>query len=69
MNRKYEEGTRFEDIVALYDFDKKLRLLIFQYIYNIEQKVRSLISYHFCETYSENQSDYLNSHNYNNTFF
>lgn len=67
MNRKYEEGTRFEDIVALYDFDKKLRLLIFQYICNIEQKVRSLISYHFCETYSENQSDYLNSHNYNNT--
>lgn len=67
MTRKYEAGTTFEDIVALYDFDKKLRTLIFQNICSIEQKIRSLISYHFCETHSENQNDYLNPNNYNNT--
>lgn len=67
MTRKYETGTTFEDIVALYDFDKKLRSLIFQNICSIEQKIRSLISYHFCEVYSENQNDYLNANNYNNT--
>lgn len=67
MTRKYEPDTTFEDIVALYDFDKKLRTLIFENICNIEQKIRSLISYHFCETYSENQDAYLNPNNYNNT--
>lgn len=67
MIRKYEPDTTFEDIVALYDFDKNLRTLIFENICSIEQKIRSLISYHFCETYSENQDDYLNPHNYNNT--
>ncbi len=67
MTRKYEAGTTFEDIVALYNFDKKLRTLVFENICSIEQKIRSLISYHFCETYSENQNDYLNPNNYNNT--
>lgn len=67
MTRKYYAGTTFEDIVNLYDFDKKLRMLILEYICIIEQKIRSLISYHFCEMYSENQNDYLNPNNYNNT--
>ena len=66
MTRQYETGTAFEDIVGLYEFDKRLRTLIFQKICSAEQKIRSLISYHFCETYSENQNDYLNPNNYNN---
>lgn len=66
MTRQYEKGTTFEDIVGLYEFDKRLRTLIFQKICSVEQKIRSLISYHFCETYSENQNDYLNPNNYNN---
>lgn len=66
MTRQYETGTTFEDIVGLYEFDKRLRTLIFQKICSVEQKIRSLISYHFCETYSENQNDYLNPNNYNN---
>ena len=41
MTRKYREGTTFEDIVALYEFDEKLRALIFQYLCHFEQKQRS----------------------------
>ena len=66
MTRKYREGTKFEDIVALYEVDEKLRALIFQYLCRFEQKMRSLISYHFCDTYSERQEDYLDSSHYNN---
>lgn len=55
MTRKYYEGTTFEDIVALYNFDEKLRALLFRNLCHVEQKLRSLISYHFCDTYSENQ--------------
>lgn len=65
MTRTYESGTCFEDIVALYEFDENLRSLIFQYICHVEQKLRSLISYVFCETYSEQQTAYLTPTNYN----
>lgn len=63
-NNSYETGTKFEDIVSLYQFDAVLRSLVFKYICIIEQKMRSCISYSFCETYSENQSAYLNTSNY-----
>ena len=66
MTRKYREGTKFEDIVALYEVDEKLRALIFQYLCHFEQKMRSLISFHFCDTYSERQEDYLDDSHYNN---
>ncbi len=65
MTRTYANGTNFSDIVALYNFDENLRSLVFKYICHVEQKIRSLISYSFCETFTENQSAYLNSANYN----
>lgn len=67
MTRKYRKGTTFEDLVALYEFDEKLRALFFQYLCHFEQKMRSLISYHFCDTYSEKQEDYLDAAHYNNS--
>ena len=65
MTRTYENGTKFTDLVALYEFDENLRSLVFKYICHIELKIRSLISYSFCEAFSENQSAYLNPLNYN----
>lgn len=66
MTRKYLSGTTFEDIVALYYFDESLRELVFKYICRIEQKLRTEISYYFCDKHSSNQMDYLNPDNYNN---
>ncbi|MDE5965890.1 MAG: Abi family protein [Lachnospiraceae bacterium] len=63
--RTYLPDTTFEDIVNLYDFDEELRLLIFKYICHIEQRIRSQISYYFCDKYSSNQNDYLNPNHYN----
>lgn len=67
MTRQYLPGTTFEDILSLYYFDKSLRELVFRYLCLIEQKMRSLISYSFSETYSPNESEYLNVSNYNNS--
>lgn len=58
MTRTYVKCTDFTDIVALYEFDEDLRSLVFKYICHIEQKIRSLISYSFCEAFSENQSEH-----------
>lgn len=47
LTKKYKEGTTFEEIVALYEFDSELRELFFKYLLQIERHLRSLISYYF----------------------
>ena len=64
--RKYINNTCFEDIVALYcKLDEDLRELFFKYLCRIERKLRSSISYHFCQKHGERQEEYLNPNNYN----
>ena len=65
--RIYLENTTFEDIYALYQFDNGLRELFFRNICKIEKKMRSTISYAFCELHGEQQSKYLDPANYNYT--
>lgn len=67
MTRKYNPGTTFDDILAIYYFDHALRQLFFSYICLIEEKLRSHISYHFIEAYGEKQETYLTPENYANT--
>jgi len=62
--KKYNDGTRFEDIVALYQFDEDLRELFLKYILKVERHIRSLLSYHFTEKHGESQTMYLNAANY-----
>ena len=65
MTRQYEQGTSFEDIVALYEFDEALRQLTFGYLIKVEQRVRQLISDSFCAKYGEDQKHYLSTASYN----
>lgn len=65
MTRLYHGDTAFEDICALYDFDRDLRELTFRYLIEIEQKIRQLISYSFCSYFGEQQSFYLSPKSYN----
>ena len=60
-------NTSFEDIVALYEFDEELRGLFFKYLCHIEIKLRSSISYYFCQKHGERQEEYLNPANYSKT--
>lgn len=62
--KKYKEGTSFEEIVSLYEFDVELRELFFRYLLQIERNLRSLMSYYFTETYGAAQKEYLNPQNY-----
>lgn len=67
LTKKYKEGTSFEEIVSLYEFDKDLRELFFKYLLQIERHIRSLMSYYFSEQYGEAQSAYLDVNNFNNS--
>lgn len=64
--RKYVNNARFEDIVALYELDEELRGIFFKYLCRVERRVRSSISYYFCQKHGERQEEYLNADNYNN---
>lgn len=65
MTRIYQNDASFNDILALYHFDLSLRELVFKYLCEIECRMRQLISYHFCAIHGEQQSAYLDPHNYN----
>lgn len=64
--KKYRDGVTFEDITALYNFDKELRELFLKYILQIERHVRSLLSYYFTQKHGALQSCYLDPQNYSN---
>ena len=61
----YKNGTAFEELVSLYEFDEALRELFLHYLLHIERHIRSLLSYYFTEKYGEAQSAYLLKTNYN----
>lgn len=64
--KKFKDGTKFEDIVALYKFDENLRELFLKYLLQIERHLRSLLSYYFTQKYGESQTHYLSSGSYIN---
>lgn len=64
MTRKYVGNTTFEDILALYSFDQKLRSLVMEYVCAIERKFSNAMSYGFCEYFGEEQIHYLDPSNY-----
>lgn len=47
----YKPGTKFEEIYALYEFDRQLRNIFLEYILKIENSMRSLIAYYFSQSY------------------
>ena len=67
--KKYKDNTCFDDIVELYSFDEKLREITLKYLLKVEQQLRSLISYYFCQKYGNHQTAYLTKTNYNYTTY
>ena len=62
--KNYQDGTTFQDIVALYEFDTQLRELTLRHLLHIERHIRSALSYAFCQKYGEQQVAYLDPDNY-----
>lgn len=61
---KYMDGTTFEDIYHLYQFDNELRSVFLKYMLIAERSVKSSLAYHFSATYGENQTEYLSLSHY-----
>ena len=65
--KKYKDGTSFDDIIHLYQFDHELRSVFLKYILIAEHSVKSSLAYHFSELYGSNQQEYLSPSHYNIT--
>ncbi len=61
-NEKYLPGTTIEEIYALYEFDRKLRILTLEYILEIEKHIKSVVSHCFSKEYGH--KNYLDSVNF-----
>lgn len=58
---RYIDGSTFEEIYALYSFDRNIRIIFLKYILMLEQNFKSAISYEFSKLYGhENYLTYEN---------
>ena len=61
-NNEYKENTSFEEIFALYEFDKNIKAIFLKYILEIEVIIKSLMANTLAEEYGV--EDYLNVENF-----
>lgn len=62
---KYIKGSTIDEIYALYEFDRKLRIITLEYILEIEKEVKSLVSYSFSKCYGH--KNYLKLENFDSS--
>ena len=58
-NRKYIDGTTFEEVYSLFLFDRSFRNIIFKNILIIENNVKSVLSYTLSLKYGYREKEYL----------
>ena len=60
----YKENVYFEDIFVLYQFDKKIKLVFAEILFEIEQKAKIIFSNNFCKRFGYKDIDLINPNNY-----
>ena len=63
-NKRYVAGVTFEHVEALYDFDKHLRGIAYEYAQSIECNIKALVSDLFSRRYGVDEKTYLSAENF-----
>lgn len=63
-DKTYIEGSTFEELYSLFLFDRTFRNILFKNILNIENNLKSIISYHLSRRYGYHEKDYLDPRNF-----
>lgn len=63
-NRNYVDGATFEEMYALFQFDRQLRNVIFKNILIVENNYKSIMSYILSRNYGYKEKDYLKVENF-----
>ena len=59
------KGTTFDEMYAVFTFDRRIRNIMFGYILIVENNIKSIISYQLSKKYGYKEKDYLNPENFN----
>lgn len=62
--KKFVSGTTFDELYALFTFDRNFRNIILKNILVIENELKSVISYQLSKKYGYKEKDYLNPKNF-----
>ncbi|PAU67187.1 Abi family protein [Bifidobacterium criceti] len=60
---RFMSGTRFEDILTLFDFDRRLRFAVFKALTLAEAVLRTVCAYCFSQDHLDEPNAYLNREN------
>ncbi len=63
-NRKYIDGTTFEELYSLFLFDRQFRNIMFKNLLILENNIKSIISYQLSKKYGYKENDYLKLKNF-----
>src|SRR5574344_2021789 len=57
-------GTTFEELYAMFQFDRQIRNTFFKYLLIVENNMKSIISYQLSRKYGYKEKDYLDPKNF-----
>ena len=63
-DKKFIKGATFEELYAIFNFDRHIRNICFKNILIIENNIKSVISYQLSKKYGFQEKNYLNANNY-----
>ena len=63
-DKKFIDGTTFEELYGVFRFDRKMRNIMFKYILVIENNIKSIISYQLSKKYGYKENNYLDPKNF-----
>lgn len=63
-NKQFIDGTTFEEIYAMFYFDRQLRNIIFKNILIVENNLKSILSYVVSKNRGYKEKSYLNPNNF-----
>lgn len=63
-NKEFIEGTTFEELYAMFSFDRAVRNIMFKHILIVENNIKSIMSYQLSRKYGFKEKDYLNPKNF-----
>ena len=62
--RSYIEGTTFNELYAMFSFDRQIRNIIFKNILIVENNLKSILSYTMSKNHGFKENNYLNPNNF-----
>jgi len=63
-NKKFLEGTTFEELYATFKFDRNIRNIMFKHLLVVENNMKSVISYQLSKKYGYKEKEYLDPKNF-----